>query len=217
MNYKPALVTCLLAMVCLSGCDGPNGRDGTHNPDSTFRESASDRPKKIEPDFRPPPEPRVHPLTKVLQSYPKDDYEVAVLYMYEIMHTPDATQAICARWFPVYGRETADAVMAWQKKEEPLISEIRDRTHAIWIGQADGDASVVPWATGRFDRDRRQQFDNAFDKTPVKVYEKRCADLPRSLRSSEWDLRKRFRTQLAVVRKRPMSEVMAGTAATAAN
>jgi len=151
----------------------------------------------------------VHPLTKVLRAYPKDDYEVAVFYMYEIMHTPDATQAICARWFPLHGRQTADAVMAWQKRQEPIISEISDRTHAIWIAQADGDESVVPWAEGRFDSDRRQQYLNVFDKTPVKVYEKRCIGLPESLKSAEWDLQKRFRRQLALVRKRPLAEVMA--------
>jgi len=147
----------------------------------------------------------------VLNAYPKDAYEVAVLYMYEIMHTPDATQAICARWYPDYGRQTADAVMEWTKKNEPLMTEISDRTHAIWIGQADGDASVVAWAEGRFNRDRRQQYDNNFDKTPTKVYEKRCAQLPAALRSSEWNLEKRFRKQLAVMHKRPMSQVMAGT------
>jgi len=157
------------------------------------------------------PEEKVHPLTKVLRAYPKDEYEVAVLYMYEVMHTPDATQAICARWFPLHGRQTADAVMAWQKRQERIINEINDRTHAIWIAQADGDASVVPRAEGRFDRDRRQQYLNVFDKTPVEVYEERCTDLPASLKSAEWDLRKRFRKQLALVRKRPLEEVMAVT------
>ena len=210
MNYKLALVTCLLSC-CLAGCDGPNSRDGTHNPDSTFGESAKDRPKKIEPEVTAPPEPKVHPLTKVLRAYPKDDYEVAVLYMYEIMHTPDATQAICGRWFPTYGRQTADAVMAWRTTQEPIMKEIQDRTEAIWISQADGDASVVPWARGRFDRDRREQYLNVFDKTPVKEYEKRCASLPAVLKSGAWDLKNRFRKQLAIARKRPLEEVLAAT------
>lgn len=216
MNDKAALVTCLLAITLVAGCDMPRESGPSINPNSTFRDSAKERGKKPERPVYAMPEPKVHPLTKVLRAYPQDDYEVAVLYMYEIMHTPDATQAICARWFPLHGRQTADAVAEWQKKQEPLMNEIRDRTHAIWIRQADGDASVVPWAEGRFDRDRAQQYLNAFDKIPVKTYEKRCVDLPAALRSSTWDLKKRFRQQLAIVRKHPMRD-SAASAATAAN
>src|SRR6185436_18514091 len=168
MNHREALVMCLLSCALLGGCDAEFRQPG-FNPDSTYRDPDEEFKKREEafnrPASPPPPPARLHPLTKVLNAYPKDDYEVAVLYMYEIMHTPDATQAICARWFPDYGRQTADAVNAWQKKNEPLMKEISDRTHAIWIGQADGDASVVPWAEGRFNRDRRQQYDNNFDKT----------------------------------------------------
>jgi len=214
MNHREALVMCLLSCALLGGCDAEFRQPG-FNPDSTYRDPDEEFKKREEafnrPASPPPPPARLHPLTKVLNAYPKDDYEVAVLYMYEIMHTPDATQAICARWFPDYGRQTADAVNEWQKKNESLMTEISDRTHAIWIGQAEGDASVVPWAEGRFNRDRRQQYDNNFDKTPVKVYEKRCAQLPAALSSSEWDLTKRFRKQLAIMKKRPMSQVMAGT------
>jgi len=210
MNYKSALVTCLLSC-CLGACDMPRESRPSYNPASTYRDSAKDRGKPIEPQVPAAPEAKVHPLTKVLRAYPKDDYEIAVLYMYEIMHTPDSTQAICGRWFPTYGRQTADAVMAWQKSQEPLMNEIRDRTHAIWISQADGDASVVPWAEGRFDRDRREQYLAVFDKTPVKEYEKRCASLPATLKSNEWDLKKRFRKQLAIARKRPLEEVLAAT------
>src|SRR5262245_46340060 len=47
MNYKPALVTIIVAFAGISGCDGPNGREVTRNPDSTFPDSAKDRPKKI--------------------------------------------------------------------------------------------------------------------------------------------------------------------------
>jgi len=209
-------VAVLFVMGGLAGCDQP-ASGPVKNPNSTFRESAKDRPRtKPVERFAPQPpiryeEARVDPVTKVLQAYPKDDYERSVFYMYEIMHTPDATQAICARWFPLHGRETVDALVAWQKKQEPVMNEIRERTHAIWTSQADGDARVVPVVERRFNRDREQQFLNVFDRTPTEVYEKRCAKLPASLRSAEWDLKKRFRQELAIARRRPLDQVLAET------
>jgi hypothetical protein len=206
---KRAVTIAWLATATLAGCERPS-TGPTINPDSTFRDSAKDRPKPAEPMSH---EPRIDPYRKVLQAYPKDDYERAVLYMYEIMYTPDATQAICARWFPLHGRKTADAVGAWQDKQKPLMDEIRDRTRAIWTSQAEGDASVIPRIERKFTNDRYQQFTNVFDQTPTEVYEKRCANLPAALASKEWDLKRRFRQELAIARRRPLNEVMAVTGA----
>ncbi len=195
-----AALSVLLIMAGLAGCDVPPSGP-VKNPNSTFRESAKDRPKPAEP---PRAEVKVDPYRKVLQSYPKDDYERAVFYAYEIMQVPDATQAICARWFPLHGRETVDALVAWQKKQQPVMDEIRDRTHAIWISQADGDTSVIPRLERKFTSDRHQQYTNDFDRTPTEVYEKRCADFAASLRSAQWDLKRRFRQELAIMRRRPL-------------
>jgi hypothetical protein len=186
----------------LAGCDQPISSRPAYNPNSTFHESSKDVP----PDQAAAPlsEPRLSPMTRVLRAYPKDDYERKVLYMYEIMQAPDATQQVCARWFPDYGRSTLDALVAWQRRQDPVLTEIRDRTHAIWISQADGDSGVIPAVEGRFSDDRYQIYLHDFDRTQTAVYKKRCAGFPKMLASPQWDLQQKFRKELALVRQRPV-------------
>ena len=75
---------------------------------------------------------------------------------------------------------------------------------------------MVPQVESRMTRDRYQQYQSLFDRTPTEVFDERCAALPAKLRSAEWDLKKRFRKELATARKRPLGEVMAGTTSTPA-
>lgn len=186
----------------LAGCDQPISSRPAHNPNSTFHESSKDVPPKQAAALVS--EPRLNPMTRVLRAYPKDDYERKVIYMYEIMQAPDAIQQVCARWFPDYGRSAADALVEWQRRQDPVMTEIRDRTHAIWISQADGDSGIIPAVEGRFADDRYQTYLNDFDRTQTAVYKKRCADFPKMLASPQWDLKQKFRKELALVRKWPV-------------
>lgn len=190
-------------LLMLAGCDLPTASKPGYNPDSTFHESSQGAPPKEKP--APLSRPRQSPVAQVMHAYPKDDYERKVLYMYEIMQAPDATQQVCARWFPDYGRASLDALVEWQRRQDPVLTEIRDRTHAIWISQADGDSGVIPAVEARYSDDRYQIYLHDFDRTPTAEYKKRCASFPQMLRSAQWDLSRKFKKELAVARQRAMS------------
>ena len=198
----PGYASVLLLIFGLNGCDQPGGSARGYNPASTFHESGDDRPP-AEP-LASAGRPHLNPIMQVMRAYPKDDYERKVIYMYEIMQAPDATQQVCAHWFPEYGRSTADALVEWQRTQDTERTEIRDRTHAIWISQADGDSGVIPAVEGRFADDRYQTYLSVFDRTPVAEYKKRCADFAQMLRSPQWDLSRKFRKELAIARRRPL-------------
>jgi hypothetical protein len=151
-------------------------------------------------------QPEMDPVQRVLSAYPKDDYETAVLRVYEMMQTPDAIQQICSRWFPTHGRDVADAFLAWRARHEEFMREMRDRAHAIWVSQGGGDVRVVRVVEYFERKDRMNTFMRDFDRTSTREYESRCIDFPRKLKSAEWNLPKRFARDLAVIRVRPRPE-----------
>ena len=147
--------------------------------------------------------PKVDPAVQVLRSTPRDDYERAVTRIYEIMQAPDVMQQICARWFPTHGPAVADAYLAWRDKHADFLDETRDRMHAIWVSQGEGNVRVVRVVEYFTRRERYETYMRDFDATPAREFEQKCIEYPQVLNSDAWNLPRRFERELVVIRERP--------------
>jgi hypothetical protein len=143
------------------------------------------------------------PVTLVFQTPPKDEYEKAVLMLYENMQVPDVLQQICGRWFPAHGRDVADSFLAWRAEHEDLLNEIRHRMHAIWIDHGGGDERVVRVVDYYDRKDRYASYMRAFDEAKAADFEMKCIDYPRRTKSPDWNMSQRFARELELIRQRP--------------
>jgi hypothetical protein len=114
----------------------------------------------------------------------------------------DALQQFCGQWYPDYGRDNADAYMAWRKKHETTISEITARSEAVWADYSLGDTKYVVMVYPYLRKQMRKAIDAEYNSAPVDRFKKVCSQLPEDLRT-KWDLDKRFKKELAFLRQTP--------------
>lgn len=153
-----------------------------------------------------PVEYKKHPMYVMLEAQPRDDYERALPFMLSKVINVDALQQFCGQWYPSSGRDVADAYMAWRKKHEATIKEIRGRSEAVWTSHIPPeDMAYVRMVEPHL---RKQMFNAImaeYDRSPVEKFEKVCADFPKELASSKWDLDKKYKKELAFLRQTPFT------------
>lgn len=147
-----------------------------------------------------------HPLYVMLEAPPRDDYERALPLMLSKVINVDALQQFCGQWYPSYGHDVADAYMAWRKKHEATIKEIRGRSEAVWTSHIPPeDMGYVRMVEPHLRKQMFKAIMAEYDRSPAEKFDKVCAEFPKDLAGSKWDLEKKYRKELAFLRQTPFT------------
>lgn len=145
-----------------------------------------------------------HPLYLIVETPPRNDYERALPVMLSRVVNVDALQQFCGQWYPDYGRDVADAYMAWRKKHEATISELMERSEAVWADYSLGDTEYVRMVYPHLRSQMRKAIDAEYDRSPSEKFRKVCSELPADLKT-KWDLDGRYQKELAFLRQTPFT------------
>ena len=143
-------------------------------------------------------------ITGILEKPPRDQYEASLMPMLFELMAPDAIHQYCAQWFPDSGRETGDAFIAWRKRHEVMQKDVTAHSTAMWLSNAGDWPDAVPRIRPALRKQMVEELLSRFDARPVEESRKECKDFPRQLASRAWDLERKFKTQLAVMRAHPL-------------
>lgn len=149
-----------------------------------------------------------HPLYVIVETQPRNEYERVLPLMLGKVINVDALQQFCGQWFPAHGYAVADAYMAWRKKHEATLNELKERSEALWADYAGADNEYVVMVYPHLRKQMRAAIDKEYDRSPVEKFDQVCAGFPADLASAKWDLDKRWPKEMALLRKTPL---VAGT------
>jgi hypothetical protein len=146
-----------------------------------------------------------HPLYAILETEPRNEYERKLPLMMSKVINVDALQIFCSQWFPANGHDVADAYMAWRGRHEATIKELTGRSEAVWTDYVGEDKEYVRLVYPHLRKQMLAAINKEFDNSPVEKFKAICAGFPADLRSSKWDLEKRYRKELAFLRETPFT------------
>jgi hypothetical protein len=145
-----------------------------------------------------------HPLYVILETEPRNDYERTLASMVGKVANVDALQQFCGQWFPSYGYAVADAYMAWRKKHEATLKDLKDRSEAMWADYVGEDKAYVAMVYPHLRKQMRASINKEYDTAPVDKFDKVCSQFPADLASTKWDFEGRWAKEMALVRKAPV-------------
>jgi hypothetical protein len=188
-----------VAVLLFCGCE--------KNGSSAQKERAPPRPLpgKSRPLPGKPVEYKKHPLYVILDTQPRNEYERELSRLMYKSLNPGALQQFCGQWFPSYGHENADAYMAWRKQNEATLKEIDERNVAVWNSYAGEDVAYVKMVQPHLRNQLIKSIGAEFDRSPTAKFDEICANFAKEIRSSKWNLEKRFKKELALVRRHPVT------------
>ena len=146
-----------------------------------------------------------HPLYAILEAEPRNEYERKLPLMLSKVINVDALQIHCGQWYPDYGRDVADAYMEWRKKHETTIKELTARSEALWTDYVGEDKDYVRLVYPHLRKQMLAAIQKESDNSPVEKFKQICSQFPADLRSSKWDLDKRYKKELAFLRETPFT------------
>jgi hypothetical protein len=141
-----------------------------------------------------------HPMYRIIETPPESPYEEALDAALRISMIPDGMQQVCAQWFPEYGRDVADAFVAWRKENQPVLDELRARSTAVWTRRAGTDAAYVKMVYPHIRKDIVDALMRQSDTVSTEDFKATCARYPSDVRLPNWDLAKRLRDEMRVIR-----------------
>jgi hypothetical protein len=145
-------------------------------------------------------------IERVLETPPRSAYESSLMPMVRSGIVPDVLQQICSQWFPAHGRDVADAYVKWRARNDAMLKDVATHATALWARNAGPDnQDVVPRIRPYLRKKGLDDFMYEFDSRPAAEFERVCIEYPTVILSPEWDLEKKFRRELAVMRKQPLN------------
>ena len=147
-----------------------------------------------------------HPMYRIIETPPESPYEAALDYSLHVSLGPDAMQQICAQWFPEYGARVADAFLGWRSKNQPVLDELKARSTEVWNRRAGPDVAYVKMVYPHIRKQIVDELMRQSDAVSVDEFRTTCARYPDTTVAPEWNLEKRLRQQLRVVRQRPQTK-----------
>lgn len=145
-----------------------------------------------------------HPLYLILETEPRNEYERKLPLMLSKVINVDALAMHCGQWYPDYGRDLADAYSEWRKKHEATIKELTARSEALWTDYVGEDKEYVRLVYPHLRKQMLSAIQKESDNSPMEKFKKICSEFPADLRSSKWDLDKRYKKELAFLRETPL-------------
>ena len=201
------LVTILCAALVLAACgdqksDKPERKGPRPLPANT--EFLADGTRKEVTTYQQPTVYKKHPLYAILEAEPRNEYERKLPLMMSKVVNVDALAMHCGQWYPDYGRDLADAYVDWRKKHEATIKDLTARSEAVWADYAGEDKQYVRLVYPHLRKQMLAAINKESDNSPVEKFKEICSELPADLRSSKWDLDKRYSKELAFLRQTPL-------------
>jgi hypothetical protein len=145
-----------------------------------------------------------HPMYAIIETPAESPYEEALEVALATSMGPDGMQQICSQWYPEFGRAVADAFVEWRDANKPVLDEIRQRSTEVWTLRAGPDVAYVKMVYPHLRKNFVDNLMRQTDALTVDEFKANCANYPQEVRDPKWNLEKRLRGQLRVIRERPL-------------
>jgi hypothetical protein len=168
-----------------------------------------DPPKVDKPKADPPMTARIvepyrkHPMYAIIETPAESPYEEMLENALATSMVPDGMQQICSQWYPEFGRDVADAFVEWRDRNKAVLDEIRQRSTEVWTRRAGPDAAYVKMVYPHLRKNLVDNLMRMTDSRPVEEFKANCANYSKDVRDPKWNLEKRLREPLRVIRQRP--------------
>lgn len=148
--------------------------------------------------FAPPY--KKHPMYAIIETPAESPYEQSLESALATSMVPDAMQQICGQRYPEFGRDVADAYVAWRDKNKPVLDELKQRSTDVWTRRAGPDAAYVKMVYPHLRKDLIKNLMHETDAMTVDEFKANCANYTKDVRGARWNLEKRLGPELAVIR-----------------
>lgn len=146
-----------------------------------------------------------HPMYRIIETVPESEYEKTLEAALRTSMVPDGMQQICARWYPEFGREVADAFLEWRAKNQAVLDELRQRSTEVWVRRAGPDQAYVKMVYPHIRKEVADELLRQSDGVSVENFKATCARYAADVRKPDWKLDRRLRKYLLVIRERPLT------------
>jgi hypothetical protein len=149
-----------------------------------------------------PPKPRTpRPTVHQLFNEPaKSDYETAVTSAVKVVVYEEGLKQFCWKWFPSHGRKISDAYTKWDEKNGPVVKDIKDHALKLWESRAGEHKLVAAYVYPNLRKEADRLLQREFDASQVKEFEGICEGLPKDILSPQWNLERKLKSELALIR-----------------
>ncbi|MBC8024852.1 MAG: hypothetical protein H7Y89_02575 [Steroidobacteraceae bacterium] len=146
------------------------------------------------------PRTRRPSIGEIFNAPPRSEYETAVTSAVKVVVYAEGLKQFCWKWFPSHGRKISDAYARWGEKNGAVAKDIKDHALILWKARAGEHEQVAAYVYSSLRKDVVGLLEREFDAAPVKEFEEICAGLPKAILSADWNLERKLKKELALIR-----------------